>query len=200
MPAPHDHFVPTHVLTTNLQMLAEPLEPPRPLPDGARLDLASGITPEYARFLYALVGGPWRWVDQLRWSREQWADDLAKAGTEFWVLYVDGVPGGYAHLQASPVEGGTHVEFRYFGLAPSFIGRGLGGVLLGQAIGKAWSLAERHGLAAVTRVWLHTCSLDSPTALSNYRSRGFIPYETSEDYELMPQEPLGSWASSGGSA
>lgn len=200
MTVPYDQFVPTRVVTTNLQMLVEPPEPPRQLTEGVRLDLASGITPEYARFLYALIGGPWRWVDQLRWSRKRWEEDLAQVGAEFWVLYTDGVPGGYVHLQPSTVEGGTHVEFRYFGLAESLIGRGLGGVFLEQAISKAWSLSERHGLATVTRVWLHTCSLDGPTALANYRARGFIPYETSEDDELMPQEPLGSWMSTGGSA
>jgi GNAT superfamily N-acetyltransferase len=47
------------------------------------------------------------------------------------------------------------VEISYFGLMPSFIGRGLGKAMLSAAATEAWSLNA-------SRVWLHTCTLDSP--------------------------------------
>lgn len=39
------------------------------------------------------------------------------------------------------------------------------------------------------RLWLHTCTLDGPAALPNYRARGFVPFRT-EHYETeLPGAP-----------
>ncbi len=57
------------------------------------------------------------------------------------------------------------VEIAFFGLLPQFIGKGLGGYLLSEAIRKAWDLDA-------SRVWVHTCTLDHPHALGNYEARG----------------------------
>jgi hypothetical protein len=51
----------------------------------------------------------------------------------------------------------------------------LGGSLLTHAVEEAWKLGAG-------RVWLHTCTLDSPHALPNYRARGFRDFRT-ERYE-----------------
>lgn len=59
----------------------------------------------------------------------------------------------------------SEVEIAYFGLAPHFVGRGLGGALLTSAIEEAWRWDA-------SRVWVHTCSLDHPSALRNYEARG----------------------------
>jgi hypothetical protein len=48
--------------------------------------------------------------------------------------------------------------------------------LLSRAVETAWS-------AGPSRVWLHTCTLDHPSALPNYRKRGFRPVRT-EQYEV----------------
>ena len=63
------------------------------------------------------------------------------------------------------------MEIDYFGLVPNFVGRGLGGAMLTRAVGEAWALGAK-------RVWLHTCTLDSPRALPGYKARGFTPYKT----------------------
>ena len=121
------------------------------------------------RFLYQYVGGPWDWKDKLSWSEPQWqayaeADDLRT-----WVAYSEGSPAGYFELQKQP---GNEVEIKYFGLAQAFIGKGLGGKLLTSAIEQAWAWGE------VSRVWVHTCSLDHPGALANYQARGLQLYKT----------------------
>lgn len=175
-------------------MLSRPTRSPRAVPEGTRIDRAPGMSPEYARFLYGLVGGPWRWVDRLGWSREQWESELAVAGTEFLVAYGDGVPLGYVHLQPLPVDAGTHVEIRYFGLVEQAIGRGLGGALLERGIDAAWTLDD-----SVTRVWVHTCTLDGPSALANYQARGLVVCDEKETEEDVPEEPLGAWVSTAGS-
>lgn len=187
------------VTTTTLEMREAPSDPAPPLPDGVRLDCATEIAPEYARFLYGLVGGPWHWTDRLNWSREQWLEELSVPGTEFWILYGGGVPLGYLHLQPVSQGDGLHVEIRYFGLTEQAIGRGLGGRLLAHGIQAAWSVPERtDGLPEVNRVWVHTCSLDGPAALSNYQARGLVVCGVEETDEEKPGEPLGSWVSTGG--
>ncbi|MFT4228561.1 GNAT family N-acetyltransferase [Micropruina sp.] len=188
------------VTTWSLQMLQPAARAPRPLPDGVRLERADGITPEYARFLYALVGGNWYWLDRLRWSREQWAEELAVPGREFWVLYSEGVPLGYLHLHPVVQADGTHVEIRYFGLAEQGLGRRLGGLLLEHGITAAWSIAERAELPVVVRVWVHTCSLDGAAALTNYQARGLEIFATEEADEELPEAPPGPWVAAGGPA
>ena len=187
------------VTTWSLQMFRPAGRAPRPMPEGVRLERADGITPEYARFLYALVGGNWFWLDRLRWSREQWVEELAVPGREFWVLYGDGVPLGYLHLHPAVEADGTHVEIRYFGLAEQGLGRRLGGPLLEHGIAAAWSLSERAGLPPVVRVWVHTCSLDGPAALTNYQARGLEIFATEETDEDLPGTSPGAWVASGGS-
>lgn len=186
------------VTTTTLEMRDAPTGSAPPLPEGVRLDLATEVSPEYARFLYGLVGGPWRWTDRLGWSRQQWMDELSVPGTEFWIVYGGGVPLGYLQLQPIPQSDGLHVEIRYFGLTEQAIGCGLGGRMLAQCIHAAWSISARTGLPAVSRVWVHTCSLDGPNALANYQARGLVVSDVQESDEDQPDEPLGSWVSTGG--
>ena len=133
-------------------------------PEDVRIDLVPNPSPEFARYLYAVVGGPWTWTDRLGWTREQWLADLGVTGTETYVAYVGGEPAGYVQIQPTPVgaaeaRGRASVEIRYFGLVETAIGRGLGRTLLAHGIDAAWTLAERHEVPATQRVWVHTLSL-----------------------------------------
>jgi len=184
----------TPVTTWTLESLRPPAHPPRPLPDGVRLEQPATPTPELARWLYAVVGGPWTWTDRLGWSREQWATELAVPGTELHVLQAEGAPQGYVELQPA----GTHVEVRYLGLVETAIGRGWGGLLLEHALDRAWSLPRRHGLPDATRVWVHTCSLDGEAALANYRARGLAVCAEVTTEEDRPVTPPGAWTASTG--
>lgn len=138
-----------------------------------RAEVASG---EFGRFLYTAVGADCEWTDRLPWTREEWAGHLARPGTEVWVAYQHGTPAGYVELGAQ--DAGV-VEIVYFGLLPQFRGLGLGGHLLSYGVRRAWDLGERWaGREATKRVWVHTCSLDGPHALANYRRRGFRVFDT----------------------
>lgn len=187
------------VIITTLEMLQPPSRAPRPLPAGVGLERATGITPEYARFLYGLVGGPWHWTRRLGWTREQWLTEIGDPGTEFWILSADGVPRGYAHLRPMVGdEGAAQVQIQQFGLVTQVIGRGLGGPLLEQVVDRAWSLPQRFGGVPVRRVWVRTGTLDGPAALGNYLARGFVVHHTEEEERQVAPEPLGSWVSTGG--
>jgi ribosomal protein S18 acetylase RimI-like enzyme len=138
-----------------------------------RAEVASGV---FGRFLYTAVGSDCTWTDRLGWQPEQWRTHLARPGCELWVAYEHGTPAGYVELDAQD-EGA--VEIAYFGLLPEFRGRGIGGHLLTYGTERAWDLAERwRGRPDTARVWLHTCSLDGPYALGNYRRRGYVVTHT----------------------
>ena len=67
---------------------------------------------------------------------------------------------------------------------------GVGGWLLTRAVERAWEVE------GTRRVWLHTCDLDSPAALGNYRARGFVPCATSVEHRDISQPSPGPWRGS----
>lgn len=133
-------------------------------------------SPAFNRFLYTAVGGDWHWTERLDWDNDRWQRYLARPQVETWVAYLSGTPAGYFELEA---QQDGDVEIVYFGLLPAFVGRGLGGYLLTVGVQRAWAMGA-------SRVWLHTCSLDSPPALANYRARGFRIYRE----ERTPAMPI----------
>jgi GNAT superfamily N-acetyltransferase len=157
------------ITTTYLEMLAPDEHRLAKAPERAlRIEEARVPQWQYNRFLYALVGSQWEWRDKQSWTDAQWAEYAQSPALHTFVGYVEGTPAGYFELQQ---QAEANVELAYFGLAPTFIGRGLGGALLSAAIGEAWKMSPR-------RVWVHTCTLDHPNALKNYQARGFSIYKT----------------------
>jgi len=72
------------------------------------------------------------------------------------------------------------VEIAFFGLVPEAVGAGTGRWLMDRALEIAW----REG---VNRVWLHTCTLDHPSAIRFYRSSGFVPYRRTLEVVTDPR-------------
>lgn len=165
------------VTTWFLEMTDPEQLAPAPEPDPEleirEVELAS---PELSRMLYTAVGSDWYWTDRLEWSWDRWNDWLSRPELETWVGWVRGAPAGFFELERRH----DAVELVSFGLLPGFIGRGLGKRLLHAALRRAWALGPR-------RVWVHTCSLDGPAALDNYRARGLTVY----DERIEPREVPG---------
>jgi len=134
---------------------------PMPSPE-ARVTRLSPCPVDHYRDLYRRVGERWHWRDRLGWSDERLAGQLANPAVAVWELRVGDSLGGYFELE----QDAGSVEIVYFGLTPEFIGQGYGGALLTRAVDEAFA-------SGASRVWLHTCTLDSPNALANYRARGF---------------------------
>ncbi|MFV9506881.1 MAG: GNAT family N-acetyltransferase [Oscillochloridaceae bacterium umkhey_bin13] len=171
------------IITTYYLEQTDPAQlcPARPAP-ALMLMRAEEPSPELGRFLYTAVGGNWYWTDRLSWDYARWLARLSRPGIETWVGYVAGTPVGYFELDHE----GESVEIAYFGLVPRFIGRGLGGALLTAAIQRGWALG-------VSRVWVHTCSLDGPTALANYQARGMRQYKLEQHEAELADAPPGPW-------
>jgi GNAT superfamily N-acetyltransferase len=93
----------------------------------------------------------------------EWQHHIIQSNVQFWVACVSGNPIGYFEINHGHDDAS---EVYLFGLMPNWVGNGLGGALLKDAIHQAFQLSLR-------RVWLHTCSLDHPNALPNYIKHGF---------------------------
>ncbi|HLK61114.1 MAG TPA: GNAT family N-acetyltransferase [Chthonomonadaceae bacterium] len=159
------------VVTYHLEMRSpaecRPAQRPHP---GLRVERVNPPSPELNRCLYTTVGKDWHWTDRLVWTDAQWNEYAHRPEVQTWMGYVQDTPAGYFELEKQPQD---NVEIVYFGLLPDFIGQGFGGHLLTRAVECAWQMGAR-------RVWVHTCSLDHPAALSNYQARGFRIFQTEE--------------------
>ncbi len=182
----------TITLTTWSLEMTSPADLVAAAPAGPEISIVRSEvpSPEFSRFLYASVGGDLHWTDRLKLTRAQWVEQLERPGVETWVAYDRGTPAGYVELD--PQEDGV-VEIMYFGLLPDFRGRRIGGHLLSVGVARAWSLAERWPDREPTRrVWVHTCSQDGPTAMSNYERRGFKVFRTETESKADTPTP-GPW-------
>ena len=139
------------------------LRPKEDAIEGFRLDRISTPEPKLNRQLYVTVGRQWEWIDRLSWDEKDWASWVDRNELQTSVAYLKDHIAGYFELE---LQADANVEIAFFGLLPQFIGLGIGGHLLTQAVRNAWKMGAK-------RIWVHTCTLDHPHALANYQARGF---------------------------
>lgn len=172
-------------IVTSLEMRERPK--PRPTPPSP-LSLVRWEAPSNERYrtLFRRVGEPWLWFSR-----------LVMSDADLRAILDDPLVEVYAATDRSGIElGMLELDFRvpgtcelsYFGLVPEVVGQGNGGWLMRHALALAWRFA-------IGRVWVHTCTLDHPSALGFYRRHGFVPYkrivETFDDPRitgLLPSE------------
>ena len=87
--------------------------------------------------LYAMVGELWLWRDRLVWTESELERYLVSPDVHVWSAHLRGATAGYFELRQ---HSDRSVEMMYFGLAPSFMGRGIGGWLLTRAAEEAFAL------------------------------------------------------------
>ena len=153
-------------IVTSLEMRERPK--PRPLPvSPLRLVAWRDAAPDAYRTLFRRVGAPWLWFSRLM------LDDAALTA-----IIRDPAVDLYAVVDRSGIEiGMLELDFRtsgeceiaFFGLVPELTGKGHGDWLMAQALTLGWR-------KQVTRMWVHTCTLDHPAALGFYRRNGFTPF------------------------
>lgn len=157
------------------------LRPGRAPAESVSLARVERIGAREYRALYTLVGEQWLWRDRLLWTESELESHLASPLVHVWRLRCGDDTAGYFELQARPRDGAA--EIMYFGLAPAYMGRGLGGWLLTRAAEEAFALGA-------DRVILNTCTLDAPQALPNYLARGFtIVREEQYQVDVGPRAP-----------
>ena len=164
------------VTVTSLQMMsASDLIPVPSPPDTARWHRVDTDKAMTSRDFYTRVGAPWHWVDRLVWTPAQWQEWTDRPEHHLLVCEHDGGIAGYGELEQ---QGDGLVEIAYFGLLPEAIGRGLGRWWLAEVIAEAWRLP------GTERVWVHTCTLDGPAAMSTYTGRGLQPFAREVEWRL----------------
>ncbi|HET8612049.1 MAG TPA: GNAT family N-acetyltransferase [Sphingomonas sp.] len=172
-------------IVTSLQMRERPSPKPLP-PSRLRLDRWRDPSPEKYRALFRRVGEPWLWFSRLVMDEAALVRIIHDRAVEIYaVTDARGVELGMLELDFR--EEAT-CEIAFFGLVPALTGQGEGRWLMAHTLNLAW----RPG---VTRVWVHTCTLDHPRALGFYRAQGFEPFaravETFADPRLaglLPRE------------
>jgi len=170
-PVPGDQLA---AVSTAMEMVERPR--PKPLPTSP-FRLSHWVKPESERYraLFRRVGTPWLWYSRLAMDEERLRAILDDPQVEI-----------YAAVDRTGIEiGMVELDFRvagscglaYFGLVPELTGKGHGNWLMGHALAFAWRKDVR-------RVWVHTCTLDHPGALTFYRRHGFTP--TKRTLETFP--------------
>jgi len=128
------------------------------------------------RALFRKVGEPWLWISRLLIDQHDLKAILDDPANEISIIREDDEPVGFIELDFSdPGE----CEIAFFGLIPEKNGKGHGLWMMNQALEMAW----REG---IKRVWLHTCTQDSPRALPFYQRCGFRIFKQQTD---MMQDP-----------
>jgi GNAT superfamily N-acetyltransferase len=153
-------------VVTYLEMRAAPdLEVPR---SALALNRILVPDPDHYRQLFRRVGSPWLWFSRLLLDDPHLAEIIQHPRVEVHAVADDsGRDVGMLELDfREPHE----CELAFIGLVPELAGKGHGRWLLAEAVTRAW----REG---VSRVHVHTCSLDHPAALSAYRRAGFTPFK-----------------------
>ncbi len=150
-------------IVTTLEMRQRP--PLRPTPPSP-LRLISWNQPGVAKYrtLFRRVGEPWLWFSRLVMDDATLLAIIHDPAIEIYaVIDPAGIEVGMLELDFRHAGA---CELSYVGLIPQLSGKGHGRWLMAEAMSRAW----RPGIA---RAWLHTCTLDHPSALNFYRAQGF---------------------------
>jgi ribosomal protein S18 acetylase RimI-like enzyme len=155
--------------------------PPLPSARGTRgrpLQRIAHDCPRY-RSLFRAVGEPWLWFSRAIMSDDELAIILDDPRVEAYALVDGNNDVGLLELDFR-LEG--EVELAFLGLLPGFIGQGAGRFMMDEAIRRAFA-------KPIQRFLVHTCTLDSPSALAFYIRSGFAPYrraiEVADDPRLL---------------
>lgn len=178
MQVPNDHIP---MVVTYLEMTKKP--------DAEAIDSLLRLVPwpdpdpEDYLWLFRKVGEPWLWASRLYMDKPGLRAQIHHADVDIYT--VEATSGRVGMLELDFREAGQ-CEIGFFGLIPEMAGGGHGRWLMSETLKKAWR-------SNIERVWLHTCTADSPRALPFYLRSGFAAYkreiETMADPRLSGHLP-----------
>jgi GNAT superfamily N-acetyltransferase len=177
-PVPDDQIA---TVVTSLEMMARPAL--RPMPE-SRLRIIRWKSPALDKYraLFSRVGERWMWFSRTVMSDEALQAIIGDLAVEVYaVVDPSGLEVGMLELDYREA---VTCEISFLGLIPELNGAGHGRWLMAQALMRAWR-------PDIARVWVHTCTLDHPSALNFYRAQGFTAFrrevETFADPRLTGQ-------------
>ncbi len=118
--------------------------------------------------LFKAVGENWLWFSRLSISKSDVETLIQNPNFEIFIVQQNDKDLGLLELD---ITNKKNIELAYFGLTEQAIGKGIGTWLMQQAINRTF---EHH---QANRFFMHTCTMDSPQALTFYMKLGFKPYK-----------------------
>jgi ribosomal protein S18 acetylase RimI-like enzyme len=115
------------------------------------------------KFFYKNIGNSHEWIDRLTWSENKWINYVSSENVKTYILKNKNDLVGFFELIFYKQK--KEIEIAYFGILKEYQNKKLGSYLLSEAIKISFSMR-------ISRIWVHTCSLDHKNALNNYLSRG----------------------------
>ncbi|MBU2982386.1 GNAT family N-acetyltransferase [Lentibacter algarum] len=173
------HDVPaghTASVVTYLEMHARPAA--RPEADLAlTLERISAPSVNWYRALFRSVGADYLWFGRLTQPEAELHAQINDSDVHVYALKNGSEEVGLLELDFRQQN---TCELAYFGLTGSLVGGGAGRWLMNRAISLAWA-------EDITRLHVHTCTLDHPKALAFYIRSGFTPYKRQIEIEQDPR-------------
>lgn len=173
MDVPAGH-IPT--ITTYFEMTDRPALKQQEAP----LKLVRWNTPEPSEYLslFRAVGDRWMWASRLLMDEDTLRANIHHDAVEIYLIEDGGAKVGLLELDFREPK---QCEIGFFGMIPDMNGQGYGRWLMAEALKHAWR-------PDISRVWLHTCTEDSPRAISFYMKSGFTAYK--REIEVHPDPRL----------
>lgn len=165
-------------VVTHLEMKARPAPRPVTAPEELTLQHHASMAPDSYRNIFRAIGEDYLWFSRLYMSDEDLTAIFEHPDYALYTLQKDGRDLALLELDFR-TEG--ECELAFFGLTSELIGTGAGRFLMNEAI----DLARQR---QISRFHVHTCTLDSPQALTFYMRSGFVPYK--QEVEIAPDPRL----------
>lgn len=153
-------------MVTYLEMSQRPAPRDVAAPEGVTLLAHEAADLAWYRGLYRAVGEDWLWFSRLYMEDAALAAILHHKDVEVYALRKDGRDLGLLELDFRDPD---NTELAFFGLSKELIGTGAGRWMMERALDLAFKRPIR-------RLFVHTCTLDSPQAVGFYIRSGFVPY------------------------
>jgi GNAT superfamily N-acetyltransferase len=169
-------------VVTHLEMTERPALPSDPEGDWS-LRRVECPALDWYRELYRRVGEEWLWFSRTQMTDTELAAIVQAPLVEVYALVHDGRDEGLLELD---FRDAGQCEIAFFGVTAKLIGSGAGRWLMNRALELSWS-------RPITRLWVHTCTFDHPSALGFYQRAGFRPFrrqvEVADDPRLDGRAP-----------
>jgi GNAT superfamily N-acetyltransferase len=163
-------------VVTSLEMFERPILRPE-IAGPWKLQRLARPDIESYRALYGKLGDRWLWFSRLLMSDGALAAIVQHPKVEVYGLETGGALEGMLELDFR-IEG--EAELAFFGVGPGLIGGGAARWLMNRALEIAWARPIR-------RFWVHTCTLDHPSAVGFYKRSGFVPFRRQIEIEPDPR-------------